>query len=119
MGKNKKIKVKEPIPYTEAERSRKITTILIQLSQLNLEHVLTEEMHHHIQTFIKTGKSYDEILDLPQYSRTLEIHLENDKRQQTYINIKFNKIRIEGEGDKNPINKLNTIQEELFYGSNI
>ena len=43
----------------------------------------------------------------------MEINLINDKRQQTYINLRFKRIRID-DNEKNPLNKLNSLQEKLF-----
>ena len=113
MGKSKKNIVSTPTPYTESERNIKWTSIKIQLAQLNLEHVLRDEDKIGINNFIKKGQDYVTTLDLPVYSRVMEINFYNDKKKKTGINLKFNKIRVMGESDDNPINKLNKIQEEI------
>ena len=102
-----------PTPYTKDERERKITLIKLQLVDLNMYSVLTPEVHQSISDFIQSGKECDMEVDLPMYSRILVVHLVNDKKKQTYINLKFKKIRVEGE-DNNNINKLNEIQEKMF-----
>ena len=114
MGKKKNKKEKTIQLYTESERNNKITKILMQMATLNLDHVITTEIRSHIMEYIKKGKEYCEIIDLPQYSREMVINLFNDKNKQTFINLKFKKIRIDNENDKNPINKLNTLQEDMF-----
>jgi hypothetical protein len=124
MGKGKRNKLnnkkkgepKPPIPYTESERNKKITNIILQLSSMDMTQVLTPEIRTGIQKYIKEGAEYEAELDLPEFARTLQIKLVNDKRRErdTYVKFLFKKIRIEGEGDDNPINKLNMLQEEMF-----
>jgi len=111
MPKTKKIKV--PQFYTQQERDKKMNAIKIQLVQINKYHLLLPEHLKAIDEFVKNGTDYSTICDLPEYSRVLEIKLINNKREQTYINLKFNKITVDGEDD-NPINKLNKIQQELL-----
>lgn len=118
MGQKKdksKNKEKLPIPYSQQERKDKMFKIKMQLIQLDMEHVLTDENKKAIDEFIKTGKEYNVSVDLPQFSRTMDIVLINDKRKQMGINFKFYKIRIPDEdNEKNPINKLNILQEEIL-----
>ena len=102
------------IPYTEQERSKKITGIMLQLSSIDMSHVLTREIHDAIQKFIKTGESYNAKIDLPAYGRIMEINFVNNKKEETYIKFLFKRIRVDGEGNENPINKLNKIQEEIL-----
>ena len=107
---------REPVAYTRAERNAKVTKILIQLMQIQMDHVLTDDIRKGLDEFIATGESYIYEHYLPQYSRVMQIHFVNDKNKdkENSINIVFNKIRIEGEGDENPINKLNALQEGMF-----
>lgn len=115
MGKKKRTKkiIKtEPEYYTEDERRNKISKIMLQLVTLNMEHVLSEEVTQAIHKFIKTGDDYTTNIDLPTYSRILEISLSNNKQKKTYINLVFKKIRVDDEN--NPINELNKLQETMF-----
>lgn len=113
--KNKKNNKNNPLPYTQQERSDKMFKIKMQLIQLDMEQVLNDEHKKAISEFIKTGKEYNVSVYLPQYSRTMDINLINDKRKQMGISFKFHKIRIPDEdSDKNPINKLNILQEEIL-----
>ena len=111
--KNKKVKL--PRPFTEEQRNKKVMSIYMQLMNINILHVLTNEIKSKIDNFIKTGEPYSAILDLPEYSRVLEINFINDmnKQHENYIRLKFKRIRVEGD-ENNPINKLNKIQEGLF-----
>ncbi len=112
MKKKTKTDKQENKLYTEAERSRKISRIMLQLSTLNIEHVLSDEVTKNIHNFIKTGQDYNTTIDLPTYSRVLEISLNNDKSKKTYMNLSFKKIRVADEN--NSINELNKLQETLF-----
>jgi len=110
--KNKK--QKKVVPYTEDERNKKIAKIMLQLITLNVDHVITDEIRENINIFIKTGKEYHTSLELPTYSRTLEVNLVNDKNKGTDMKLLFKKIRVKNEDDAHPINKLNILQETLF-----
>lgn len=114
MVKSKRVKDDAPKPYTKEERERKINLIRIQLLEIDLYRVLGQEHLEKIQEFVTKGTDYYEVIDLPMYSREMIINLINDKRKQTYINLKFKRIRVDEEGDDNKINELNKIQEELF-----
>ena len=112
MPKNK-IKVKVPQPYTQQERETKINRIKMQLANINMYHILLPEHFKAIDEFVKNGTEYTTLYNLPEYSRVLEIKLVNNKKEQTYINLKFNKIMVEG-GENHPLNKLNKIQQSLL-----
>lgn len=117
--KNKKNKKKQknmigPKPYTESERNAKMTAITFQMLQMNISHLVTDDLKKHMTEFIKHGTAYQEKIDLPEYSRIMNVNFINDKGQETFIKLAFKKIRVEGEGDENPINKLNKLQEELM-----
>ena len=118
MGKDKKKKIKKedrpPQPYTESERNKKLMLIRMQLMDIDMHHLITPEVNDAINDFIKTGREFHKTVDIPEYSRELEVNLINDKRKQTYITLKFKKIVVDGGNMKNPINKLNRIQEELL-----
>lgn len=118
MGKNntKKSENLDPVPYTKAERESKISKVKIQLMQIDMYHVLTDEAKAGLKEFIDSGKDYCKEINLPQYSRILIINFVNDKNKdsENMFHLKFNKIRIEGVGDEHPINKLNKAQEEMF-----
>lgn len=115
-NKKKKMEPKPPIPYTESERSKKITMIMFKLSTMDMAQELTPEIRSNFQKFIKEGTEYETELDLPQFGKTLQIKLVNDKRRdkENYVKFIFKRIRVEGEGEENPINKLNKLQEEIF-----
>lgn len=117
MGKKNKDKSKvskEPCPYTESERNKKILCLTLQMTGIHMDHVLTPEIKQNMNNFIKTGEPYNVIVKLPEYSREMEINLVNDRNQSSHIKFKFIKIRIPDEGDNNPINQLNKIQEEII-----
>lgn len=115
MGKkNKTKKEKKVIPYTEAERQKKVMALQLSFTKAESDNIITPEIIRKMNNFAKTGESYIENIQIPEFSRELEIHLVNDRNQQSYIKLKFNKIRIPGEGDENPINQLNKLQEEIF-----
>ena len=105
----------EVVPYTLAERERKITNIMIQLSQTSWEHLVPQSVRDGMLKFAKTGETYIDYIDMPQISRTLNVHFVNDKNKDNdnSINFLFNKVRVEGEED-NPINKLNKLQEDII-----
>lgn len=111
--KNKKEKTYVPSPYTKEEREKKINKIKLQLMQIDMYHVLQQRHKDALNNFVNNGEEFSEEFDLPLYSRTLVFHLVNDKKKETYINLKFKKIRVPND-DNNPINKLNSIQEQLM-----
>lgn len=112
--KLKKDKVYTPLRYNETERNKKVMLIRMELVEYRMDHVLTPEIMVKINNFIKTGEDYIDTIHLPEYSRKMEIQFINDKKQQSFIRFKFIKIRVEGEDDENPINKLNKLQEEII-----
>ena len=103
------------VPYTKAERERKISRIMIQLSQTKWEHLVPESAKEGMFKFIETGESYIDSVELPSLSRTLCFNFVNDKNKdkENSLNFIFNKIRVDGEED-NPINELNKIQEDMM-----
>jgi len=103
------------VPYTQQERNKKITNIILELSELKLDHVIPPKVTKNLMSYIDTGEEYDENLYLPEYSRTLVIHLDNNKNndKKNALCLKFNKITIEGEKD-NPINKLANLQDAML-----
>ncbi len=115
MGKKKgKKKVKLPIPYTESERNKKVMSIMMQINDVKMEHVITPEIRQNLNEFVKNGTEYSDTIPIPEYGRELVIYFVNNKRIESYINFRFIKVRIPDEGDENPINKLNKIQESLL-----
>lgn len=105
-----------PKPYTHEERVKKINNIMIQLMNIKMEHVLTPEVTKGMNEFRDNGMSFHTQVELPEYSRVMIVDFENDKNKDkdNAINFQFKKIRIEGEGAENPINKLNKMQEDLL-----
>jgi len=101
-------------PYTKQERERKIFAIRFQLIELNMNHILTDDIKKNIDRFITEGTEYYKEVFLPEYSRLLKINLVNDKNQETYIKLEFQKVRITEEGDNNLINKINREHEQEF-----
>jgi len=101
--------------YTKQERERKITNIMLQLAELKFDHVLTPEVKKLLFDYINTGEDLIYSLDLPEYSRTLEINLTNDKSLDKYnsVALKFKKVVVDEDNKDNPINKLNVLQEGL------
>lgn len=111
----KKIKEKKPLLMSQKERSDMMFKIKIQLVQMDMDNVLDEQDKQGIYEFIQSGKEYIRTVELPSYSRTMNINLINDKRKKPGIGFKFNKIRVVDENDEeNPINKLNVMQEEIL-----
>jgi hypothetical protein len=106
-----------PIPYTLDERSKKWTNICFELMKMHVyEDVVTRYVSIGMKLFVDVGRDFHYSLDLPQYSRVAEFHFVNDKRKEKENGLKltFKKIRVEGEDDEHPINKLNKMQEHLF-----
>jgi hypothetical protein len=103
------------VPYTKEERERKISRIMIQLSQTKWEHLVPERAKEGMFKFIETGESYIDSVELPSLSRTLTFHFVNDKtkEKENSLNFIFNKVRVDDEED-NPINELNKIQEHMM-----
>ena len=124
MGKKQKAKLlkaqnKQPTPYTEDERSTKVTRILIQLMQLEFDQYLTTEVRAGLDSFIKTGEDYIYDHNIPQISRIMRIHFVNDKNREkeNSINMIFNRIRIQDDTDpqlRHKVNELNEAQENMF-----
>lgn len=115
MGKKKgKKKEKLPMPYTESERNKKVMSIMMQITDVKMEHVITPEIKKNLNEFVKNGTEYSDTIPIPEYGRELVIYFVNNKRIESYINFRFIKVRIPDEGDENPINKLNKIQESLL-----
>lgn len=114
MGKkNRQKKVKLPMLYTEAERNRKVMAIRLEIDRVRMTPSITPEINKGLQDFVKFGTDYCITVPLPQFSREMVVHFVNNKRVESYVNFKFIKVRIPEEGDENPINKLNKIQENL------
>ena len=112
MSSKKDKKVKLPQPYSEKEREVKMTNIQMQMIQLNIYHFLTDEHKNAIKEFVKNGTEYKTEYLVPVYNRILDIHLINDKKKQTYINVKFNKLEINEKNNK--LVELNKLQEGLL-----
>jgi len=106
--------VKPVIPMTESERNKKITNIMFKLAQKNMDHIVTDELKSHMNSYIKEGKEYIEKIELPEYSIVIEVNLYNDKNKETCLNLSFRRIRLPDQGEDHPINKLNSLQENVF-----
>lgn len=107
------MKQKKVVPYTRQERNKKMTAIMFQLISIKLDGYLSDAAKAGIKQFIETGEEYKEVIDMPEFSREMHINLVNDKHKQTYIQLAFKKLIID-DNEKNPISKLNKLQENLF-----
>jgi hypothetical protein len=105
------------VAYTQAERSRKITSIMFELGELKLDHVIPPNVTKSLVEYVNTGCDYDESIYLPEYSRTLVIHLDNNKKNdgQNSLCLKFNKVTVDEKNEvDNPINKLVELQQDML-----
>ena len=105
-----------PKPYTKDERNKKVNAIFVQLMSICMEHTLTPEIKQAIFDFRDNGTPVHTELKLPEYSRTMIIHFENDKNKDSNnaITFNFDRIRVDDGTNDNPINRLNKLQEELL-----
>lgn len=74
--------------YTKKERKIKITNIMLELIASDMIHILTQDTKDEIQKYINTGETIELDIDLPIYSRILEIRLYNDKKLDTHFALK-------------------------------
>jgi hypothetical protein len=79
---------------------------------MDIYHFLTEEHRKSIDEFVKNGTEYKTEYEVPGYSRIVDINLVDDKKKQTYINIKFKKLEINEKNNK--LVELNKLQESLL-----
>jgi len=112
----KKAERNKPRPYTYEERNKKITSILMQLMNMGMDHVLTPEFRQGLFDWRDNGTAFHAELDLPEYSRKLVASFDNDfsKDKDNALNFVFQRVRIQGEGDENKVNEINKIQEKLI-----
>ncbi len=103
-------------PYTKEERNKKINNIILQLMKIGMDHALPDNVRTSLFEFRDNGTPFHAEVELPEYSRILIANFENDfsKDKDNALNFQFKKIRIDGEGDDNPINELNKLQESLM-----
>ena len=80
-------KAKAVIPYTQSERKKKISNIIMELAYIGLTDSLTDEIRTNIQKFIDDGTAYEYQGPLEIQGRSMRIMLHNDKNKNTYINI--------------------------------
>ncbi len=107
----------EPVPYTKEERSRKWTNINFELDKMRIvEDIMIPYVTIGMRLFVDVGRDFVYTLELPQLSRTANFNFVNDRRKEKENGLKlvFNKVRVDNEGDENPINELNKVQETLF-----
>lgn len=95
MGKKNKLKTKAIIPYTLAERSKRINDFFIQLSVVTSLEVPTE-CFKRLKEFEATGKEYIDKVQLDTYKQ-LDIHLTNDKNKPFYMKYMDNMVVIDDE----------------------
>lgn len=91
MGK----KIKKVIAYTEKERNVKVMNLVLQISDIKMDYVMTPEVKKRFNEFITLGRDYVDCIDLPKHSRQMVINLVNDKNQKTFINFKFHNFTID------------------------
>jgi hypothetical protein len=82
-------KTRKVVPYNERERNSKILNLVLQINEMKMGHVLTNDIRKRMDEFVKNGTTYIDTIDLPSYGRELVINLVNDKHQATFINFKY------------------------------
>ncbi len=109
MGKkgkrSKKIKVKNSGLFTMDERNNKVAKIYMQVMMENMWHVIRQDLRDQITKYINTGEQVEYSLDLPAYSRILQVRLYNTKEKESFICFKYNRVVVEdGDKDSHPLN---------------
>ena len=96
MGKNKKNRSKNKKKvikyYTRKERHQKVTNILLQVAMEDMNHVLDEETRNGMFKWIEEGGDYIKDIQLPQYTRTMQIRLHDNKSLETFVCLKYNHV---------------------------
>lgn len=107
MGKKNRTKKKIQL-YTAQERKDKISTILMQIATMELSNIITKDVKKLLQNWIDTGETTEKDIPLAQYGRTMLIRLYNDKKANTFINLKHNKVNVKD----NRLNRMQDMTEE-------
>lgn len=87
-NKNNKIKNKKSVLFTKDERNKTITNMMMQLSMLDIAHVVTKDLMKEISDYIENGTTKEIDFSLKEYGRTLVIRLYNNKNMKTFMNLR-------------------------------
>lgn len=109
MGKkgkrSRKAQAKTSGLFTLDERNKKVAKIYMQVMMENMFHVIRPELRSQVQNYINTGEQVEYDLELPAYSRTLQVRLYNRKDKDSFICFKYNRVTVEdGDKDSHPLN---------------
>jgi hypothetical protein len=111
--KNKKETIKKIQLYTKQERQQKITNMRIELSMLDMDHVITDQIKQSMNNFVETGNTTEIEHPLEQYGRTLIIKLYNDKSLNSFMNLRFDYSPVSSGNPDDPVVKFNNRLQEL------
>ena len=70
---------------------------MLQIMMEDMNNVISDDIRYNFKKWIDEGGEYSIDKHLAQYSRTLEIRLNNDKSKDTHVCFKYNHVVIEGE----------------------
>ena len=77
--------------YSESDRQKIVTEFYVSVGNLNIMHIVTDQIKTILDDYVKTGKEYDLAIPIPEYQRTLIMKLYNTRNEKTYINFQQEK----------------------------
>jgi uncharacterized protein Smg (DUF494 family) len=97
--------------YTRNERNNIVTEFYMNLANLDMMSIVTQEMRTILNDYVDNGTEYERNFQLADYQRSLVMRLYNNKNKKSFVNLAQNDV-VEASEDST-VGKLRKKIEDL------